>query len=128
MVQALSVPEAADAAPCSALNGFWVWGTSISHTQDSKYLCRTSAATCFVCVTGIVKSAPFLEMSEEDFDAVIEVNLKGVFLCCQAAAQQMVRQGVLQTPKCCSIFSVCTGYAQQSVAQHSFLLYSAATS
>eukprot|EP00882_Tetradesmus_deserticola_P032611 GHRQ01037111.1.p2 GENE.GHRQ01037111.1~~GHRQ01037111.1.p2 ORF type:complete len:105 (-),score=20.43 GHRQ01037111.1:327-641(-) len=32
-------------------------------------------------------------MSEEDFDAVLAVNLKGVFLTCQAAAQQMVQQG-----------------------------------
>lgn len=31
-------------------------------------------------------------MSEEDFDAVIAVNLKGVFLSCQAAAKQMVKQ------------------------------------
>jgi NAD(P)-dependent dehydrogenase (short-subunit alcohol dehydrogenase family) len=27
-----------------------------------------------------VKGADFLEMTEEDFDAVINVNLKGVFL------------------------------------------------
>jgi NAD(P)-dependent dehydrogenase (short-subunit alcohol dehydrogenase family) len=45
------------------------------------------------CAAGIVKAAPFLEMSEEDFDAVLAVNLKGVFLTCQAAAQQMVTQG-----------------------------------
>lgn len=32
---------------------------------------------------GIVKSADFLEMSEADFDAVINVNLKGVFLVWQ---------------------------------------------
>lgn len=31
-------------------------------------------------------------MTEQDFDAVINVNLKGVFLCCQAAARQMVKQ------------------------------------
>jgi NAD(P)-dependent dehydrogenase (short-subunit alcohol dehydrogenase family) len=31
-------------------------------------------------------------MSEQDFDDVVSVNLKGVFLSCQAAAKQMVRQ------------------------------------
>ncbi|KAF6254965.1 hypothetical protein COO60DRAFT_1537787 [Scenedesmus sp. NREL 46B-D3] len=46
-----------------------------------------------VANAGIVKAAPFLEMSEEDFDAVLAVNLKGVFLTSQAAAQQMVQQG-----------------------------------
>ena len=33
-----------------------------------------------VANAGIVKGADFLDMSEEDFDAVINVNLKGVFL------------------------------------------------
>eukprot|EP00877_Chromochloris_zofingiensis_P005984 jgi/Chrzof1/1639/Cz10g15110.t1 len=45
-----------------------------------------------VANAGIVKAAPFLDMTEQDFDAVINVNLKGVFLCCQAAARQMVKQ------------------------------------
>ncbi|SMF32067.1 NAD(P)-dependent dehydrogenase, short-chain alcohol dehydrogenase family [Tistlia consotensis] len=42
---------------------------------------------------GIVKAGDFLEFSEEDFDAVLRVNLKGVFLTGQAAARQMVAQG-----------------------------------
>ncbi|HET9224793.1 MAG TPA: SDR family NAD(P)-dependent oxidoreductase, partial [Roseiflexaceae bacterium] len=33
------------------------------------------------------------KMSEADFDAVIAVNLKGVFLCTQAVAPVMIRQG-----------------------------------
>jgi NAD(P)-dependent dehydrogenase (short-subunit alcohol dehydrogenase family) len=32
-------------------------------------------------------------VTEEDWDRIIAVNLKGVFLCGQAAARQMVRQG-----------------------------------
>ncbi len=40
---------------------------------------------------GIFKAAPFLEVSEEDFDAVIRVNLKGSFLMAQAAARAMVQ-------------------------------------
>lgn len=36
---------------------------------------------------------PFLELTEEEFDRVIRVNLKGVFLCGQAAARHMVRTG-----------------------------------
>ncbi len=42
---------------------------------------------------GIVKAGDFLEFSEEDFDAVLRVNLKGVFLTGQAAARQMAKQG-----------------------------------
>lgn len=45
------------------------------------------------CTTGIVRAADFLEMTESQFDEVVDVNLKGVFLTCQAAAKQMVAQG-----------------------------------
>lgn len=40
----------------------------------------------------IVEVGDFLDFSEEAFDRVIRVNLKGVFLTGQAAARQMVRQ------------------------------------
>lgn len=42
---------------------------------------------------GIFRAADFLDVTEEDWDAVIGVNLKGAFLVGQAVAQQMVRQG-----------------------------------
>jgi NAD(P)-dependent dehydrogenase (short-subunit alcohol dehydrogenase family) len=42
---------------------------------------------------GIAHSAPFLEHPETQWHRVLRVNLTGVFLCCQAAARQMVKQG-----------------------------------
>jgi NAD(P)-dependent dehydrogenase (short-subunit alcohol dehydrogenase family) len=42
---------------------------------------------------GINNKAEFLDVTEEDWDRVIDVNLKGVFLCGQAAARHMVKQG-----------------------------------
>ncbi|MGI9483647.1 MAG: SDR family NAD(P)-dependent oxidoreductase [Hyphomicrobiales bacterium] len=41
---------------------------------------------------GIIISGDFLDISEEDFDKVLKVNLKGVFLVGQAVARQMVKQ------------------------------------
>lgn len=38
---------------------------------------------------GIVFASDFLELKEEDFDRVLRVNLKGSFLCGQAAAKKM---------------------------------------
>jgi NAD(P)-dependent dehydrogenase (short-subunit alcohol dehydrogenase family) len=38
---------------------------------------------------GIYPFVPFMEMTEEDWDKVINVNLKSVFLCSQAAAKAM---------------------------------------
>jgi 2-deoxy-D-gluconate 3-dehydrogenase len=42
---------------------------------------------------GIIRRAPILEFSEKDWDDVMNVNIKALFLLCQAAARVMVRQG-----------------------------------
>jgi glucose 1-dehydrogenase len=45
-----------------------------------------------VANAGIVHTADFLDVEEADFDRVIGVNLKGVFLTCQAVAKHMVER------------------------------------
>ena len=42
---------------------------------------------------GIYPRSPFLELAEHEWDAVLGVNLKGSFLCAQAAARAMVAAG-----------------------------------
>ncbi len=42
---------------------------------------------------GILRDAQLLKLTEENFDAVIGVNLKGVFNCTQAVAAHMVERG-----------------------------------
>lgn len=42
---------------------------------------------------GITDDSQLLKMAEEQWDKVINVNLKGVFLCSQAAAKAMAAQG-----------------------------------
>jgi 2-dehydro-3-deoxy-D-gluconate 5-dehydrogenase len=46
-----------------------------------------------VCNAGLNVRKPTLEVTEDDWDAVLDVNLRGVFFSAQAAALQMVRQG-----------------------------------
>jgi NAD(P)-dependent dehydrogenase (short-subunit alcohol dehydrogenase family) len=41
---------------------------------------------------GIVIDAPFAETKESDWDKVIQVNLKGIFICSQVAARHMIKQ------------------------------------
>lgn len=41
---------------------------------------------------GICQFKPFAEMTEEDWDKTMNVNLKGYFLCAQAAAKEMMKQ------------------------------------
>jgi 2-deoxy-D-gluconate 3-dehydrogenase len=42
---------------------------------------------------GIIRRAPILEFSEKDWDDVMNVNIKALFLLSQAAARVMVQQG-----------------------------------
>ena len=42
---------------------------------------------------GIARTADLLEVTEEDFDAVLRVNLRGAFLMAQAVARHMVAAG-----------------------------------
>jgi NAD(P)-dependent dehydrogenase (short-subunit alcohol dehydrogenase family) len=46
-----------------------------------------------VACAGIERRAPAHELAEEDFDRVVAVNLKGVFLTATAAARRMIEQG-----------------------------------
>ena len=42
---------------------------------------------------GVTKRAPSAELAEEEWDRIIDVNLKGVFLCCQIIGRLMIEQG-----------------------------------
>jgi 2-deoxy-D-gluconate 3-dehydrogenase len=42
---------------------------------------------------GIYPNVPAMQLSEEEFDKIISINLKGVFLTTKAVATQMIHQG-----------------------------------
>jgi NAD(P)-dependent dehydrogenase (short-subunit alcohol dehydrogenase family) len=42
---------------------------------------------------GLGANHPATEITEEDWDSMMDVNLKGLFFCCQAAGRIMLRQG-----------------------------------
>lgn len=42
---------------------------------------------------GIFPSIPLLQMTLSDFEKVLAINLKGVFLCTKYATEQMIKQG-----------------------------------
>ena len=55
---------------------------------------RAGRLDVMVCNAGISGrySKPLLETSEDDWDAIVGVNLRGVFLCCKRAVSQMLEQ------------------------------------
>lgn len=46
-----------------------------------------------VANAGVYPNTPFFDITEEEWDRVLDINLKGVFLICQAVARLMVRRG-----------------------------------
>jgi glucose 1-dehydrogenase len=91
------VDDARGAALQAALNAHY-FHCDVSNTmQVDAALAATVAALGrvdgLVNNAGIFKAAPFLDITEADWDAVLDINLKGSFLVGQAAARQMVAQG-----------------------------------
>ncbi|MBB4660493.1 SDR family NAD(P)-dependent oxidoreductase [Conexibacter arvalis] len=48
--------------------------------------------TLVVCA-GVIHIKPLADVSEDDWDRTLDVNLKGAFLCCQAAAPALTASG-----------------------------------
>jgi NAD(P)-dependent dehydrogenase (short-subunit alcohol dehydrogenase family) len=46
-----------------------------------------------VCNAGLGTNQDALEVTEEEWDELLDVNLKGLFFCCQAAARRMKERG-----------------------------------
>jgi len=69
---------------------------------------------------GICQFKPFLDLTEEEWDRTININLKGYFLCAQAAAKEMAKQkrGVIV-----NIASVAMG--QQGIGMSNIVHYCA---
>lgn len=61
---------------------------------------------------GIFPFKPFIDMTEEDWDKVINVNLKGVFNCTKAVIPYMVRQKYGRIINIASIAGTIVGFPQ----------------
>jgi NAD(P)-dependent dehydrogenase (short-subunit alcohol dehydrogenase family) len=99
LVVVTDIDAAAAAATCEQLDGD-SWSEGIDVT-DAAALGRIAGAVAdrhgrldvWVSNAGISHMARFVEVSEADLDRTLAVNLKGVFLCGQAAARTMRRLG-----------------------------------
>jgi len=69
---------------------------------------------------GITKDARLVKMSLEQFDAVIDVNLRGVFHCSQAVAEGMVGQGSGVILNASSVVGIYGNFGQTNYAASKF--------
>lgn len=95
-------PELAEqvAAEISAAGGqAWAWQTDVARRDQveamtGEVLQRHGRIDVLCNIAGIAPPAPFLETTDANWDATIDVNLKGVFFCSQIVARSMVSGGV----------------------------------
>ncbi len=69
---------------------------------------------------GITKDARLVKMTEVEFDAVIDVNLKGVFNCAQAVVPTMIEQGSGVILNASSIVGLYGNFGQTNYAATKF--------
>jgi len=69
---------------------------------------------------GITKDARLQKMTLEQFDAVIDVNLRGVFHCAQAVADTMVAQGAGVILNASSVVGIYGNFGQTNYAAAKF--------
>ena len=91
----------------------------LSKLEDVRSLFR-SATSIYGCVdilvnnAGVSESTPFTEYTEEDFDRVMDLNVKGVFNATRAAVECMVPRGtgvILSTSSMASKYGQPSGFA-----------------
>jgi NAD(P)-dependent dehydrogenase (short-subunit alcohol dehydrogenase family) len=77
--------------------GLFVQGDTGKKVDIDAWLDRTAkefgCPDVLVNNAGINRNTPFLDLTADDFDRVIAVNLRGTFLCSQNVARRMVERG-----------------------------------
>ena len=69
--------------------------TSLTSLRDAVDFCRNrfGGLDTLVNSAGVIEITPFLQISEEEWNRIIDVDLKGTFLACQAAAPLLCESG-----------------------------------
>ena len=72
--------------------------TDVSKKGDVDKLVETAIAEfgvidILVNNAGIISRVPILQTSEDEWDRVMDIDLKGYYLCCQAVGNRMIGQG-----------------------------------
>jgi len=120
IVNSDSIDETAEEFKAAGYNVAVTKG-DVRNAEDVKAMVSTAVETfgsldILVNNAGITKDKPMAMMSEEDWDMVLDINLKGAFLCTKLAAKQMTKQ---KNGKIVNIASVAGRYGNQGQANYS---------
>jgi len=93
----------------------------VRNSEDVKAMVSAAVETfgsldILVNNAGVTKDKPMAMMSEEDWDLVLDINLKGAFFCTKLAAKQMIRQ---RSGRIVNIASVAGRYGNPGQANYS---------
>ncbi len=92
--------------------------TSLKDVQDmmDKILDKLSKLDILINNAGITKDGLVLRMSEQDWDKVIAVNLKGCFICTKVASKVMLKQRFGKIVNLASIIGIMGNIGQANYA------------
>ncbi len=93
----------------------------VRNSEDVKMILAKAVETfggvdILVNNAGITKDKPMAMMSEDDWDTVLDINLKGCFLCTKAAAKLMIKK---RYGRIINISSVAGAYGNPGQANYS---------
>jgi|LSQX01.1.fsa_nt_gb 3-oxoacyl-[acyl-carrier protein] reductase len=93
----------------------------VRNQDDVKAMVATAVETfgsldILVNNAGVTKDKPLAMMSEEDWDLVLDINLKGAFICTKLAVKQMIKQ---KYGRIVNIASVAGRYGNRGQANYS---------
>jgi 3-oxoacyl-[acyl-carrier protein] reductase len=92
---------------------------SITRMVES-VVARYGRIDCLVNNAGIVQDSTLKNMTEEQFDSVIEINLKGVYNCTKAVVEVMLKQSSGVILNASSIVGIYGNFGQTNYAASKF--------
>ncbi len=111
-----AVAQLKEAYPEAKVEGIWPNLSSLADVQEAfdKVAEKYGGIDILVNNAGVSENTPFADYTEETFDKVMELNVKGTFNCSKAASDIMEKQGsgvILNTSSMVSISGQPAGVA-----------------
>ena len=111
-----AIAELKEACPVCNVEGIWPNLSDLEAVRQAFQQVADKYGRIDILVNnaGVSDSTPFEEYTEQTFEKVMNLNVKGIFTCTKAASEQMVKQGggvILNTSSMVSLYGQPAGMA-----------------